>query len=288
MSVLALAAAFTSCGNQRDTIFQKPTEFVLNEYPFQADYIDLQTVGNIELTCSQPDYGFAAIAKYSLEVALTDNFSDPEKVYEIASLGSGTQAQMQYAGSDIAIALCALHGFTSSENYEETPVAPIWCRAVCQIEGAPDSRIVSNVIKIDNVKNYFAVREPAFIYCIGNYVGSWIGPEEGNFEALKPYRVTEQIIDSQIYYAEIDFTEAPIFRFYTALTGWDEDSWGSAGGQDNDNPVVDEDFTAGSVAVKSLIKTKDSFSFPNMGPGKLAMTVNMATADAYTVEFKAL
>ncbi len=286
--LIALAVAVSSCGNERDTIIQKPADgsFKLNDYPFQSEYIDLETAKDIELTCSQPDYGFAAIANYSLDVALTDDFSDEKKVYNIKPQGSGTLAKMVYSANDLATAITTLHGYTSSEEKTDIPACPVYCRAVCEIAGAPDSRVVSNVIKLDKVKTFFAVREPAFIYCIGNYAGDWIGPEEGNYQALKPYRLTEQIIDSKIFYGEIQFTadENPTFRFYTALTGWDDDSWGSDGGKDDDNPVENTWNGAEPIALK-VIKTKDSFKFTSFKTCTLAMTVNMTVEDDYNVIF---
>jgi hypothetical protein len=63
-----------------------------------------------------------------------------------------------------------------------------------------------------------------------------------------------------------------MFRFYTALTGWDTDSWGS---QADDNPIEFE-FTNGEFNY-TLVKGKGSFSFPSWGGGKMAFNVDMNT-----------
>lgn len=61
-----------------------------------------------------------------------------------------------------------------------------------------------------------------------------------------------------------------MFRFYTALTGWDDDSYGS---QADDNPL-DITLTDG-IYEGSVMKGKGSFNIPDWEGGKMKITVNL-------------
>lgn len=60
-SILVATALLTACEDDRDSnpTIQEPTTFVLNT-PANATYnvYDLNQSKNIELTCTQPDYGY--------------------------------------------------------------------------------------------------------------------------------------------------------------------------------------------------------------------------------------
>ena len=74
-----------------------------------------------------------------------------------------------------------------------------------------------------------------------------------------------------------------MFRFYTALTGWDADSYGS---QVDDN-ALDFEFTDGQFSSR-IVKGKGSFNFPNWAGGDMEMTVNMSDVENMQITIKAL
>ncbi len=145
------------------------------------------------------------------------------------------------------------------------------------------SEIKSNVVYLDKVKFYFAVAVPGYIYLVGSPEG-WVGPTEDNAEHYAPWRLFEasNAIGSKIYSGVFNIPEAPVFRFYTALTGWDSDSWGS---QADDNPIeyeiVDGSFTTG------LVKGKGSFSFPAWTGGEMTIIVDMSVENNCTLTIMA-
>ena len=63
-SLLIAAASFTSCVEKELVVLQEPTKFVLNEPAYKNNLYDLENSTSIELTCSQPDYGFTAGTEY--------------------------------------------------------------------------------------------------------------------------------------------------------------------------------------------------------------------------------
>ena len=82
ISILAFLFAgmlsFSSCESDRDSnpVLQEPTEFVLNVPAYVNTTYDLANSTSIELTCSQPDFGFTAPAVYAVQVALDQSFEN--------------------------------------------------------------------------------------------------------------------------------------------------------------------------------------------------------------------
>lgn len=296
LGACVMAMAATSCSDVTEPVVQKPdaSKFVMNVPPLQNQYFELVEGNTFDLViAAQPDYGFSAITQYRAEVSLTEDFAEYKT---LTPTGTGTLVRMTFKCEDLAVALCELHGVTSDADYVDQGIEKVYFRGVAFISGVEESYVTTaNIVSLNQVQGYFALPQGNFIFCIGNYESNWISPEEANSDALRPYRVQEKAdeIGSKLYYASIDFqTNAPIFRFYTALTGWDADSWGAQGGTDTDTPVVfpsDEygtpDFADGDKLTWGVVKTKDSFSFPNLTGGIINMMVKMQTEGDYTVTF---
>lgn len=277
---MAVLLGFSSCSEDKDPVYKAPTQFVLNTPVFQDQYYELAPGQTFTLVASQPDYGYSAITQYSAEVSLTENF---ENYIALPSTGTGTLAKMTFNDADLATALCELHGFDSEDNYQDLPAERVYFRAVAQLKGVEGSEIKSNVVYLDKVKFYFAVAVPGYIYLVGSPEG-WVDPTEDNAEHYAPWRLFEasNAIGSKIYSGVFNIPEAPVFRFYTALTGWDSDSWGS---QADDNPIeyeiVDGSFTTG------LVKGKGSFSFPAWTGGEMTIIVDMSVENNCTLTIMA-
>lgn len=68
--------AFSSCEDQDTTpVLQEPTEFVLNTPAYVNGTYDLEHSTTLELTCSQPDYGFTAATSYAVEEMISSKLS---------------------------------------------------------------------------------------------------------------------------------------------------------------------------------------------------------------------
>lgn len=290
ISLAALGAMMVtaSCSDVTDPTLGTPDAalFKLNTPPLQNQYFELHEGGTIEIVANgQPSYGVSVLAQYRAEVSLTEDFKDFKT---ITPLGTGTQSRMILKQEDIAAAMCQLHGVTSDEDYVDHGIEKIYFRGVAFVSGVEESYVTtSNVVSLNRVQGYFALPQGNFIFCIGSYLGDWIGPDPDQATNLRPYRVTEHTdaIGSNIFYASIDFQENDIiFRYYTALEGWDKNSLGATGGNDDDNPVEFPDFVAGSTLKTPLMATKDSFKFPNY-KGVVNMVVDLSVADSPNVTF---
>lgn len=288
-TVLAAAVAlagFSACEDVTDPKFHEPdaSEFKIYTPSFQNEYYQLTDDGTFDLILNgQPDYGFSAVTQYRADVSLTEDFAVTE---QITPTGTGTLSRMTFKDSQLAMKINALHGVLKPEDYVDLGEEKIYFRGVAFIEGVEGSYVTtSNYVTLNRVQNYDKVPMPGVIYVIGNYVGAWIGPTEDNTDALEPYTLSEKKdeIDSKKYYGTIDFQptnveEGCIFRFYTKLGGWDENSYGPAGGTDSDTPVEFPDFKAGSVLDHALAATKDSFKFPKY-TGKLSFFVDLSDSE---------
>ncbi len=298
-AVALLGAGFAACSDVTDPVFHAPdaSKFTLYTPPLQDQYFQLSETGTFELTLNgQPDYGFSAITQYRAEVSLTPEFTEGN-YRTLTPTGTGTLSKMTLKEYDLAIAINELHGVTSEEEYVDRGIEKVYFRGVAFISGVDESYVTTNnVVSLNKVQNYFVLAIPASIYCIGNYLGDWIGPVADNAVALAPYTLSENddAIGSNVFYGTIDFQDhAPIFRFYPNLEGWDAPadwsgdgktgaayffSMGAAGGENNDTPVPFPDFVAGTTLTHNVAQTKDSFSFPNY-TGVVIMTVDLSGDD---------
>lgn len=305
LSVLALAAgvlSFTACSDVTDPKLNPEPDastFKINVPPLQNEYYKLTESGTFDLTIGgQPDYGFSAITQYRALVSLTEDFAEYKM---LTPIGTGTLAKMTFRDNDLAMALTTLHGIESEDQFKDFGEEVVYFRGAAFIDGVENAEgnnytylETSNVVTLNRVQSYMALPIPGMLYVVGNYVGAWIGPTDGNEEALAPYALYEKDdeIGSKKYYGTVDFQptkpeEGSIFRFYTAIGSWEENSLGCAGGTDSDTPVEFPDFKAGSELTHDLAKTKDSFKFNNY-TGKIEMFVDLSDDKNPKATFKAV
>lgn len=269
---LAAVVGFTSCEEDRDPVYQAPTKFVLNAPAMENTDVVLQPKGVIEFACSQPDYGYAAVTTYSMQMSLTEDFARP---YDL-TVTPATKAVFTVKQEEVATGLCVLRDADSEETYPGDYDGVVYFRATASLSGVEGSAINSNVVKLNKVKGYFAIPVPGYIYLVGSPEG-WAGPTENNAEHYAPWRLFEpkNAIGSKVYSAVFDLPAAPMFRFYTALTGWDADSYGS---QADDNPIDCPEYTGGTSSF-GMVKGKGAYNFPNLPAGTYTITVDMSDAN---------
>lgn len=282
--------ALSSCEDSKDPVYHAPVEgsFSLYTPAMQDQYIVLGEDGTLELTTSgQPDYGFSAVATYGAQLSLTNDFSDPEAVYDLTPVDLH-QSKILLKQNDVAQGFCALMGIEDEDTYnglypDGAPAMPLYFRATCSINGIEDSGIISNVVAYNHLVPYFAVAVPGYIYLVGNMPDNeWNEPNAGNASIYANWRLFEpaNAIGSKIYSGVFELGAAPMFRFYTALTGWDADSYGYIV---DDNATDFPDFTGEGSWTGSMIKGKGAYSFPNFAGGQVTIVVDMSVENNMTV-----
>lgn len=294
-ATLAVAVGLSSCETDRDPVFTPATSdsFELNQPVFADQYYTLSEDGTFEIICkSQPAYG-APIAPitYGVEVSLDGTFNDavtdengevvtPATYREVKA--NTTTSVMTISDKKLTQAICALRGYTEDdENKVQFTAVPVYMRGVCY-PNTPDkefnaaNRVVSkNTVCLKQVLPYFSLAKPGYIYLVGTpQVGAgnnWIAPMADNADTFENWKLFEKEdqIESKIYFGQFEINSGEaMFRFYTALTGWDADSYGS---QADDNPVTcnweDKEF--------GLVKGKGAYDFSTWPGGMMYIRVNM-------------
>lgn len=260
---VSLTMAFTSCKEDTQPRLEYPTEFQLNRPPFADQLYVVDQNGSINFTCSQANYGVATTPEYQLEVSTTEDFTNYAKVEYTT-----TKANMVVPAEAFATAVCEIYGWETPDAVEPVPV---YVRCVSSIDKAAEAyTITSNVIKLNQVLVYFAVKLPDAIYLIGQPSGWNI-----NADAMALFE-TEP--GSLIYKGAYNIEAGQFqFRFYDELGSWD---FFSIGAQDEDNPL-DITFTDGQFSGSCFYDPatkgagKGSWQCNEWPGGMLEMTVNL-------------
>lgn len=287
MGALALAGGFASCSDDDTPALNTPESFVLNTPPMADQYYELTPGGTIALSCSQPDYGFVAAATYGVEMSLDKS---EDNVYAIES-NEPSQAAFTINQEAVAMGFCKLNGIETVDQWNELNpgYAPVYLRATARLNKGGVGLVKSNWIELKNVKPYFAVPAPGFIYLVGT-------PSEWSMqltETLKNWRLYEddKAIGSKIYTGVFNIPAGDVlFRFYTELDGnWDTFCYGPANNHNGDAVASDGafnitcEFNADGEFTDGIKATKDNFHFPNWDGGQVTIIVDMSKEDAMTV-----
>ncbi len=166
--------AFSACEDQDATpVFQEPTTFVLNTPAYVNGTYDLEKSTSLELTCSQPDYGFTAGTSYAVEVSLSGVFDGTESTVLDTKY---TTARMNVDAAELAAALTALATAADPTLTEEDfPMdTEVHVRLIASLTASGKGEIVSNSIILPNVRLHFAlpaVNLPDELYLIGQCNG---------------------------------------------------------------------------------------------------------------------
>ena len=166
---------FTACSDDNDEnpVVKSPTTFHLNTPALAANGIyDLTHSKSIELTCSQPDYGYPAVTRYTVEVATSADMSDAR-----ALSGSYTTAKIEVDAAELASTLTELYLAKGINEHQFPLTAPVYIR-VKAVQTTADNKeiegtaITSNTIELSKV--YFAfslppVTVPEKLYLVGSF-----------------------------------------------------------------------------------------------------------------------
>lgn len=166
---------FTACSDDNDEnpVVKSPTTFHLNTPALAANGVyDLTHSKSIELTCSQPDYGYPAVTRYTVEVATSADMSDAR-----ALSGSYTTAKIEVDAAELASTLTDLYLAKGISEHQFPLTAPVYIR-VKAVQTTADNKeiegtaITSNTIELSKV--YFAfslppVTVPEKLYLVGSF-----------------------------------------------------------------------------------------------------------------------
>ena len=142
---------------------------MLNTPAYVNTTYDLTNSKSIELTCSQPDFGYTAPTIYSVEVSLNQDFAEPVKLDT-----KYTTAKMDVDASEMALAVTNLAVAQGKVEADFPITTSVYVRIIAELASATEtiSSITSNVINLPSVKTDFALPPvvlPTKLYLIGEY-----------------------------------------------------------------------------------------------------------------------
>ena len=206
----------TSCSTDNDSnpTIKSPTKFSINESPVADQYIQLAQDNNVNLTWSQPDYGYNAFATYQIQVGLVKNGQvtwyekDGQPKYLATTY---TVCNANINGEEISEVLCALDGFKYAEDYVSQGYREVALRVYASINTSMKAEVAGTGILSDNyvtfkhMAAYNAIKSPGYIYIVGNCT-DWQTPNAGNTEHYSAWRLFEKddAIGSKVYYGTFD------------------------------------------------------------------------------------
>lgn len=165
LAILAVALVFGGC---KETWEENPV-FVGHQGVVKADFLnnpalqdlpimitDANKAGTFLLTCSQPDFGYAAVATYRVQVSLKEDFPENETI-EIAQDFFDCAAIAPVNG-DVAAAIEKLSGVKTEADLP-MPYQTVYMRLRAFLAQSPDnSQFISNVVRFENVSaDYLAI-----------------------------------------------------------------------------------------------------------------------------------
>lgn len=188
-AVAAVALGFSGC---KETWDENPV-YTGHEGVIKADFLNNPAmqempimitnenkIGTFLLTCSQPDYGYAAVATYKVQVSLTEDFAEMQEI----SQDFFDCAAIKPVNGDVAAAIEKLSGVQNEDDLP-LPYQTVYMRLRSFIAQSPDnSQYISNVVKFDQVSaDYLAIwvaGVPVNIYLRGG-MNEWGSPAEWQF-----------------------------------------------------------------------------------------------------------
>lgn len=254
----AVGLSFSSCKQEDEPQYKDPTTFTVATPAFQNNAFrcssEMTDTETFNLFCTQPDYGYSAVCKYSALVTLDKAEAekdgkdiDESKWIELEN-STPSMASMAIKTFELGAAVNKLLGIKDQADFDANGIYnnayTCYFKAVCEIPEIEGSRIVSsNTVSYNNVYVRFAEKKPAWIYICGDVQTKdgvkqgWAGPSPGNYDAFVPFRLyePEDKIGSKLFVGT--FWLSPLkdnpdlsnpddssnFRFFTDLGGWTTD-----------------------------------------------------------------
>lgn len=178
---LALVAVplMTSCENDDDSnpTLHTPDSFVLNIPPYaQNNTYDLSKAESVNLTTTQPDYGFPAATQYQVQVSLDQSFTQvttvdvPETISYRTLASSYNQANMDVDGVELNNAIVALYQAAHNGADPSGIVMPAYIRLVAHLSGTDSGWCASNVITLPKVVVSYIATVPTEVYVAGSSI----------------------------------------------------------------------------------------------------------------------
>jgi hypothetical protein len=151
--LLCAASVLTECKDDRDSnpTVKQPSTFVLNTPAVSDQFVQLSAENKVNLTWSQPDYGYNALATYQIQVGLTNadgsvKWNEEEGAPKYLET-TYTECNVNVSGAEIAEAICELDGFEDKDQYVDMGFRKIAFRVHASILSSTGGDVPGTVIE---------------------------------------------------------------------------------------------------------------------------------------------
>lgn len=293
LAALATTMGFTSCDESKDDHpVLHPNDGVIVENFLNIPEMTNTSVAITEdnksntfhMTCSQPSYGYAASAAYTVEVSLSPDFATPVvdgcPAFEALTTQFYDCSEVNPSYSEVATAMSNMLGITGSDQLP-TDYYDVYVRLVSNIAvgGAayPNTTYMSNVQKLTKASvQYLAIIIPDLptgIYLRGG-MNNWGNPDDNHTQAEQLYGweflTTEE---AGVYYIE-SATIAEGTEFKVADASWASINYGLGA----------DPLEIGKPYALNGPDNPDNLTMPVNFTGRVTLTVKGAS---YTILFEA-
>lgn len=269
----ALLCLTTACDddNNSNPTLKTPSGFTLNTPAYAEGAVyDLERSQTVELTCSQPDYGFTAATVYTVQVSLDNDFTTEGKYFTLPSTYS--KAKMAVDANEIAVAQTTL-AVGKGKKEEEFPLtSKLYVRLKAALTSGK-GEVFSNVISL-NARTKFALN-PVTAPKTMNVIGSTKGIGEWNWDGCVP--MVQTVAQDGTFWRILYFDAGTTMKFNAEKKFDGGEFGGSATLKDNASAGLSDDggnlkvANAGwyLVVIKTVIQGRDlkytvSFEKPNV------------------------
>ena len=221
--LLMTVSLFAACDDDHDSnpTLTAPTEFRLNTPALANVPIDLANSETIELTCSQPNYGFPASTQYTIQVSLNSDMSNAVDLDD-----KPTSAKLSIDAATLASTLTDMEVALGKEEKDFPMDITAYFRVKAQMltsdgNAVEGTEILSNIVSLNKIHLLFSlppVKTPDHVYAVGSFCG-W---DWGNCFDMIKVNGAENIFWHLIYIDDSGF------KINTA-TSWNGNELGYAG-----------------------------------------------------------
>ncbi len=240
IAVLGVALGFSSCNETWDDnpVLKTHTGEVKADFLNQPVMQNMPIMitndnkdGNFHLTCSQPDFGYAAIATYKVQCSLTEDFA----TYEEISQSFYNCAEINPVNGDVAAALEKLCG-VQTENDLPLPYTKLYMRLRAYIaQDEANTTFLSNVVSFSGVAaDYLAIwvaNVPVNIFMRGG-MNDW-GAQWGSDDQPGPWQFITGTTENTWVLNNVTLTPEQSIKI--ATDNWEGINLGGPDGQENEN-----------------------------------------------------
>lgn len=266
LTALATALAFTACDESKDdhptiNTHEGEKEAIFLNVPEMSNMAVQITEDNntqtLHMTCSQPDYGFAAQVQYQVEISLNNFTGQPMVEGCPASVILDTSfsncAEINPVLGEVAQAMCKMLNIESQDQVP-TSYYPLYMRLIANVKcvtGTPEilfenTTYVSNTVQMQGVScGYLAIVVPGLptgIYLRGD-MNSWGTEPDAEFLTTSEAGIYE--------IASYDIKAGQGFK--VADSSWSNPNCGSNGNSPkfNEPYVLDNSSNSGNITIDS-------------------------------------